>query len=89
MEYTIQGGLSNEYTVFFYNCKKGSKVNFKLDIELYNIYKGKKNYLSGATKPPSSQPAAAATVAAATQESTRLVDLPQLTPLPCVPRNSG
>ena len=48
MEYTIQIGEANEYTIFFFNCKKGSKVNFKLDIELYNLYKGKRNYLSGA-----------------------------------------
>lgn len=43
MEYTVQIGESDEYTIFFYNCKKGSKVDFKLGIELYNL---EKNYLS-------------------------------------------
>lgn len=45
MEYTVD--MENEYTIFFYNCKPDSKVSFELDIELFNIYRGTKNYLSG------------------------------------------
>jgi hypothetical protein len=61
MQYTIGPGEKNEYTIFFYNCKPESKVSFELDIELYNSYKGKRNYLSGpcpvsSGDPPSFRP---------------------------------
>ena len=59
MEYTIPKGMENEYTIFFYNCKEESKVSFHLDIELYNMFKGTKNYLSGLFPHASMSPLAA------------------------------
>ena len=46
MEYTIPAGKANEYSIFYYNCEPTTKVSFELDIDLYNVYKGQKNYLS-------------------------------------------
>lgn len=45
METTIPAGMANEYSIFYYNCKSGATVNFDLDIELYNVNNGKKDYL--------------------------------------------
>jgi hypothetical protein len=46
MKYEIKKNEEAEYTIFFYNCLPNSRVTFDLEINLYNSYGGKRNYLS-------------------------------------------
>ena len=40
-----------EYSIFYFNCAvDGTTVNFDLEIELYNVYNGRNNYLSGTAR---------------------------------------
>ena len=42
-----------EYSIFYFNCAPdGTAVNFDLEIELYNVYNGRNNYLSGTARRP-------------------------------------
>jgi len=55
IQFTIPAGKAEKYSVFYYNCKQGSKVSFEMDIQLYNEYAdGERDYLSvGQSKLPS------------------------------------
>ena len=41
-----------EYSIFYFNCADGTTVDFDLEIELYNVYNGRNNYLSGTARRP-------------------------------------